>query len=294
MGGLDRDAPAPFGRVAIVGFGLIGASIALAARQRWPSVQLIAIDRKSVLESVRRLHVADIVGDDLALAAAADLIVLAAPVCANIRILSELPNHVRGEAVVTDAGSTKQQIASAAAALPTRLPFIGGHPVAGAAIGGLAAARADLFTDRPWILTTSADQTTAAEKLTSFVHGLGARVHLMTPEAHDAQVAYLSHLPQLAASALMHLVGERTGVDGLALGGRGLKDTTRLASSPVDIWRDIASTNQDNIAQAIDEFIDVLLSLKPGSRPTDDDPMGTVFESAARWKRVLESGREHS
>jgi prephenate dehydrogenase len=82
-------------------------------------------------------------------------------------------------------------------------------------------------------------------------------------------------------------------VDGLALGGRGLKDTTRLASSPVDIWRDIASTNQDNIAQAIDEFIEVLLSLKPGSRATDD-PMGTVFESAARWKRVLESGRERA
>ena len=129
MGGLDRDAPAPFGRVAIVGFGLIGASIALAARQRWPSLQLIAIDRKSVLESVRRLNAADIVGDDLALAAAADLIVLAAPVCANIRILSELPNHVRGEAIVTDAGSTNQQLASGAGELRSRQRLLVGVPV---------------------------------------------------------------------------------------------------------------------------------------------------------------------
>jgi prephenate dehydrogenase len=289
MGGLDRDAAAPFERVAIVGFGLIGASIALAARQRWPSVRLMAIDRTAAIESARRVQAADVVSEDLALAADADLIVLAAPVCANIRILSELPGHVRGEAVVTDVGSTKRQIESAAAALPPRLTFVGGHPVAGAAIGGVDAARADLFANRPWILTPS--DADAADKLTSFVHGLGAHVQVMTAEAHDLQVAYLSHLPQLAASALMHLVGERAGADGLALGGRGLKDTTRLASSPVDIWRDIAETNQDNIAQAIDEFVEVLLSLKPGARAAND-PLGTVFDSAARWKRVLETDRE--
>ena len=285
-------AAAPFERIAIVGFGLIGASIALAARERWPSALLIAVDRKDVIETAMRMHAADVGGDDLVMVADADLIILAAPVLANIRILSELHVHVPAEAVVTDVGSTKQRIAAAASALPARLSFIGGHPLAGAAIGGLDAARADLFADRPWILTP-AGHPIAAEKLSSFIDGLGARVHLMTPAAHDSVVAYLSHLPQLTASALMLLVGERAGIEGLSLAGRGLSDTTRLASSPVDIWRDIIATNQDNIARAIDELVDILLQLKAGARD-GTDPLGTTFDSAAHWKRVLEAGREKS
>jgi prephenate dehydrogenase len=109
----------------------------------------------------------------------------------------------------------------------------------------------------------------------------------MTPEAHDDAVAYLSHLPQIVASALMHLVGEKAGEDGLALAGRGLRDTTRLASSPADIWRDIALTNHDNIGPAIDELIEVLVRMKSGS-----DAIASTFESAARWKRVLDAGRD--
>jgi prephenate dehydrogenase len=284
-------AAAPFERIAIVGFGLIGASIALAVRARWPSARLIAVDRKAVIDSAVHMQAADVGGDDLVLASEADLIVLAAPVLANIRILPELQAHLAGDAVVTDVGSTKRRIAAAAEALPQRLTFIGGHPLAGAAVGGLAAARPDLFSHRPWILAPADDRSAATERLTAFVHGLGAHVHLMTPEAHDSVVAYLSHLPQLAASALMQLVGERVGIDGLALAGRGLSDTTRLASSPVDIWRDIAATNQDNIGRAVDELVAILLRLKAGSQAAGD-PLGTTFESAAHWKRVLEAGRD--
>jgi prephenate dehydrogenase len=289
--GAERGATvaAPFERVAIVGFGLIGASIALAVRGRWPSARVIAVDRKPVIDTAMRMQSADVGGEGLDIAAEADLIVLAAPVRANMQILSELPAHVAGEAVVTDVGSTKRQIARAARELPARLSFVGGHPLAGAAIGGLDAARPDLFSGRPWILTPPDGPGAAADRLSAFVEGLGAAVHLMTPEAHDLVVAYLSHLPQLTASALMHLVGERAGADGLSLAGRGLSDTTRLASSPADIWRDIAVTNQDNIAHAIDELVEILLRLKAGMQ-NGSDPLGTTFESAARWKRVLEAG----
>jgi prephenate dehydrogenase len=289
-----RDCPpgiAPFERVAIVGFGLIGASIGLAARARLPSIRLIAVDRKAVIESALRRRVADVGGDDLGLAAQADLIVLAAPVLANIRILAELQTHVSGSAVVTDVGSTKRQVAAAAEALPARLSFVGGHPLAGAAVGGVEAARPDLFAGRPWILASTDAGSPATLRLSSFIQTLGARVHLMTPEAHDEVVAYLSHLPQLTASALMQLVGERTGIDGLALAGRGLSDTTRLASSPVDIWRDIAATNTDNIGRAVDELVEILLRLKGHARGAGD-PLGTTFESAAHWKRVLEAGQD--
>ena len=284
-------AAAPFERIAVVGFGLIGASIALAARARWPSALLIAVDRKDVIETAMRMHAADVGGDDLVMVAEADLVILAAPVRANIRILSELSAHVPGEAVVTDVGSTKRQVTAAAGALPARLPFIGGHPLAGAATGGIDAARPELFTGRPWILTPSADHRETLDRLASFITGLGARVRLMTPDAHDSVVAYLSHLPQIAASALMHLVGEHAGAEGLALAGRGLRDTTRLASSPVDIWRDIAATNQDNIDHAIDELVEILLRLKANT-PGATDALGTTFDSAAHWKRVLEAGRD--
>ncbi len=278
---------APFQRIAIVGFGLIGASMALAVRRLWPSVLIVAIDRKDVIEIAMRMHAADVGGDDLVMAADAQLIVLAAPVLANVRILSELPDYVPGEAAVTDVGSTKRDVVAAARTLPRRLSFIGGHPLAGAAVGGVESARPDLFAERPWILTPTEDTSgTSREGVSSLVEALGARVHLMTPDAHDSLVAYLSHLPQLAASALMHLVGERTGGDGLALAGRGLRDTTRLAASPVDIWRDITASNQDNIARAIDELVAILQRLRP---PSDDpDALERTFDSAAHWKRVLD------
>lgn len=276
----------PFGRIAIVGFGLIGASIGLAARRRWPSAELVAVDRAEVIQSAMRTHAADIGGADLALCENADLVILAAPVQTNIRLLSELVRYVPGNAVVTDVGSTKRQIASVGGQLPSRLPFVGGHPLAGAATGGLEAARSDLFAGRAWILTPVEHHQAAVEKLSIFIDGLGANVRVMTPDAHDSVVAYLSHLPQLTATALMHLVGERTGVDGLALAGRGLQDTTRLASSPPDIWRDISATNHDHIARAIDELVDLLLRMKDGG-----NTLGETFESAARWKQVLEAGK---
>jgi prephenate dehydrogenase len=283
------DAPAaPFQRIGIVGFGLIGASIALGVRRLWPSVLIVAVDRKDVIEVAMRAHAADVGGDDLVMIADTELVVLAAPVLQNIRLLSELPAHVPGAAIVTDVGSTKREVIAAARALPKRLTFIGGHPLAGAAVGGVESARADLFSGRPWILTPSGDTNGAAQAgVSSLVEALGSRVHLMTPDAHDSLVAYLSHLPQLAASALMHLVGERTGAEGLALAGRGLRDTTRLASSPPDIWRDITASNQDNIARALDELIAILLQLRPGPDGSGN-ALPQTFESAARWKRVLD------
>ena len=278
---------APFTRIAIVGFGLIGGSIALAARSRWPATRIVAIDRADVVASALRVASANDGGDDLSLCSDADLVVLAAPVQTNVRILSDLATQLSRPTVVTDVGSTKRQIAETARCLPPHIQFVGGHPLAGAATGGLNAARADLFTNHPWILTPASDVHPAVGPLARFIEGLGARIHFMTPEAHDDAVAYLSHLPQIVASALMHLVGEKAGQDGLALAGRGLRDTTRLASSPADIWSDIALTNHDNIGPAIDELIAVLVRMKSGG-----DAIASTFESAARWKRVLDAGRD--
>jgi prephenate dehydrogenase len=286
--------PPIFEKIGIVGLGLIGGSIALRARELWPTSLVIAVDTKDVLETAMRLHAIDVAADDLVVLAEADLVVLAAPVKQNIALLGELDEYVRQPAVVTDTGSTKRDIVAAAAALPPRFTFIGGHPLAGAARGGLDHARPDLFAGRPWLLTPEtapadgarAFQASAAvEQLSGFVRALGAEPRIVAPAAHDRLLAFLSHLPQLTASALMQVVGDAVGHDGLALAGRGLADTTRLASSPPDIWRDIAATNADEIGPALDALIAVLHDLRADL--ADGERLGEVFADAARWHASL-------
>jgi prephenate dehydrogenase len=280
--------PPIFEKIGIVGLGLIGGSIALAARALWPASLVIAVDNKDVLETAMRLHAIDVAADDPIVLAEADLVVLAAPARQNIALLDVLDENVRTPAVVTDTSSTKREIVAAARALPPRFTFVGGHPLAGAAKGGLEHARPDLFRGRPWLLTPASDSSGAAlEKLMAFVRALGAEPRLAGVDAHDRQVAFLSHLPQLTASALMQVVGDAVGHEGLALAGRGLADTTRLASSPADIWKDIAATNQDEIGPALDALIAVLQQLRrdlpEGARLTE------VFAAANRWRDTLKS-----
>jgi prephenate dehydrogenase len=233
-----------------------------------------------------RQRAADGGGDDLAQAEGADLIVLAAPVRQNIEVLSDLATRVRGDVIVTDVGSTKRAIVDAARQLPRRLRFVGGHPLAGAATGGIQAARADLFEGRPWILTPETEGSTEVERVSALASAVGALPKTMDPIAHDRLMAYLSHLPQLAVSALMQVVGERAGRDGLTLAGTGLRDTTRLASSPAGTWRDVTATNVDALGAAIDDLTAVLQRLKT------DLSVGLelqhVFDEAAAWKRTLD------
>jgi prephenate dehydrogenase len=282
-----RPAQTPiFHKVGIVGLGLIGGSIALAARQIWPTSLVIGVDNKDVLETAMRLHAIDVAADDPYILAEADLVILAAPVKQNIELLRELDDNVTQPAVVvTDVGSTKRAIVEAARSLPPKFVFVGGHPLGGAAQGGLEHARPDLFTGRPWLLTPSGENGEAVEKLSAFVKGLGAEPRIVDVTTHDRLLAFLSHLPQLTASALMQVVGNAVGAQGLALSGKGLADTTRLASSPAEIWRDIAATNADEIGPALDALIAVLQDLRRDL--TKGDRLDDVFADAARWRSTL-------
>jgi prephenate dehydrogenase len=290
-GALARAAEPPiFQKIGIVGLGLIGGSIALAARQLWPSSLVIAVDHKDVLETAMRLHAIDVAADDLIVLAEADLVVLAAPVRQNLALIDALDENVRQPAVVTDTGSTKRAIVDAAKRLPPRFTFIGGHPLGGAAASGLENARPDLFKGRPWLFTPASDAGgDALEKLTTFARALGALPRTMSVTGHDRLLAFISHLPQLTASALMQVVGDAAGEDGLGLAGRGLVDTTRLASSPAEIWKDIAATNADEIGEALDTLISLLQELRADLR--DGDRLADVFEQAHRWRSVLSKDR---
>lgn len=274
-----------FERIAVVGLGLVGASLAMAARQAWPKALVIGVDRNDVLETAMRLHAVDVAADDLVVAAEAQLVVLAAPLDENARLIAELPALIGGEAIVTDVGSAKRVMQEAAIGLPDRLTFIGGHPLAGAPRRGIEFARPDLFAGRPWILTPGPGSSEAVEKLEAFVSGVGAAPRLMTPEQHDHLLAYLSHLPQLVISAVMQVIGEEVGEGGLALAGRGLQDTTRLASSPGATWKDVLAANADEVGAALDTLTETLGFVR--SRLDQGDIIEGLFDSANFWRRSL-------
>ena len=255
-------------------------------RRRWPRALVIGVDRNDVLEDAQRAHAIDVAADDLGMLADVDLVVLAAPVLANLAVLARLQDVITGDALITDVGSTKSDISAAARSLPPRLTFIGGHPLAGAARAGILAGSPDLFRNRPWILTPDASTPGDVHaRLDRFIRALGAEPRVMDAAEHDRIAGWVSHLPQLAASALMRVIGEAAGDEGLSLSGRGLRDTTRLASSPAHIWIDVCQSNRAVIAQALDRYIRELQSLRDGLGTP-----GTIeetFAEAIRWRERM-------
>src|SRR5687767_6955535 len=249
---MSSDEP-PFHRIAIIGLGLIGGSFALAVRERWPSVRVLGIDRHSVIAHALGSGAIDRGSGDASEVGQADLVILAAPVRQNVVLPAEMAGRLTSSTIVTDVGGTKRDIVRIAHALPLAAPFVGGHPIGGAERGGFGFARPDLFVGRPWIFTPDADADgRTLERLFAFARGLGAEPTTLDAERHDRVMAYVSHLPQLAATALMQVAGTGADAAGLKLSGRGLLDTTRLASSPASVWRDICASNADLVNQALD------------------------------------------
>jgi len=185
--------PPIFERIAVIGVGLIGGSIALAARKAWPAALVIGVDRHDVLERAMVRHAVDVASTDPMIVSEADLVVLATPVDEIVRLIPGLPSLLAREAVVTDVGGVKRSIVEAASSLPERLVFIGGHPLAGAAHAGFEQARADLFAGRPWLLTPGpggGDRARQAMRnVSAFVAAVGATpVEVPSAGAHDEMI----------------------------------------------------------------------------------------------------------
>jgi prephenate dehydrogenase len=284
------DAPGPFGRIGIVGLGLIGGSLALACRRRWPRGLVVGVDRNDVLEQAMVRHAIDVAADDLGMLAEVDLVVLCAPVEACIAMLPEVASLVQPGAVITDVGSTKRSVLAAASAHFADGPvFVGGHPFAGAARSGIEYGSPELFTGRPWFVVPGVPREGADDaraRVEQWVSGLGGQPRVLDAEAHDRLMAALSHAPQLVASTLMHVVGRAAGAEGLSLAGRGLRDTTRLSSSPGEVWADVQTTNHDLLAPLLDEIIAHLTTLRDDA---SGDALRRLFVSAQGWRGALDA-----
>ncbi|HCX31448.1 MAG TPA: prephenate dehydrogenase/arogenate dehydrogenase family protein [Blastocatellia bacterium] len=261
-------------QVTIIGCGLIGASFALALRRAGACARIAGWDASaSVLDEAVRTGVIDEVDQafmDQACAServsSSDLIYLAMPVGEIIEFLRARARHIKRGAVITDAGSTKVEICRAARLhLISAQQFVGGHPVAGSHLQGLAHARSDLFAGAPYVLVTDGDQdeghTHTALKETLDL--LGACVTYMTAVEHDRVMAFVSHLPQIVSSALAAVTTDQPDAEALIkLSGAGYRDMTRLASSSWLIWADILATNSTETVAALEALVGKLTAVR--------------------------------
>jgi prephenate dehydrogenase len=265
---------APFRRAAILGTGLIGGSFALALRKHSPDTVIAGWDKEHILRHGRERGAIHEGSVDLPPAVAgADLVFLALPVGLTIEVLPEVARCASAEALVTDASSTKRAVCAAAADCfaGERPLFLGGHPMAGKEISGIAAAEAELFRGAKYALIRQAGEASNAPahdarvaKFIGLVEKVGAEPVWLSAETHDRAAAIVSHLPQLLAVALAGVVRGQTDETGLpmTLAGRGLRDALRLAGSPYSVWRDIILTNSDNLDRALDQLIQALDQLR--------------------------------
>jgi prephenate dehydrogenase len=284
------NAAREFKHVCIVGCGLIGGSFALALRRAGFTGRITACGGSRSPKLAVERGVADAIEEsfDRGQTCEADLIYLAAPIGGIIDFLRTRAKQIKMGAIVTDAGSTKVEICRVArASLPAGVTFIGGHPMAGSESTGVEYARADLFDRATYALMP--EQGIDDDRFSQFktvVEQVGARVLLAEPEAHDAAVALISHLPQLIASALASLLNaERDGEVADSeiakrLAATGWRDMTRLAASSWSVWRDICLTNQPNISTALGALIAELQSLKDAMDARDFNRARELFAAA--------------
>jgi len=266
-----------FREMAVVGLGLIGGSLALAARKAGLVGRVVGLDtnaahRETALASRMVDRVDGGVHGNLS---TADLVVLAVPVTEIAGLLPEVARWANGSCLVTDVGSVKGPILAAGDAAFPDGRFVAGHPIAGRERSGPAAARADLFEEANWIVTPSArTDPRALERVAALWRGLGASVVAMEPAWHDEVFATVSHLPHLVAYALMDAVlAMPRGEERLRFSAGGLRDFTRVAASHPRMWRDIFLMNRDQILKALTAYRAALEGLEAAIRGGDGDAL---------------------
>jgi cyclohexadieny/prephenate dehydrogenase len=266
-------AGTPFDRVAIIGIGLIGSSLARVIRRDSPQTHIVACARRAeTLEAVRRLDIADETTDDPAVAAAgADLVVVATPLSAYAEIAAQIAPTLKDGAVLTDVGSVKE--AAIRDLLPAVRPgvhLVPGHPVAGTEHSGPEAGFAEMFADRWCILTPLADTAPdAVAKVTALWRLARMKVVTMPAEHHDRVLAVTSHLPHLIAYTIVGTataLGDDLRSEVIAYSAGGFRDFTRIAASDPVMWRDIFMNNREAVLDVLQRFTEDLTALQRAIR----------------------------
>jgi prephenate dehydrogenase len=275
-----------FQKITIVGVGLLGGSLGLAARQRRLAGEVAGFVRRAAsLRDCEKYGATDYATTDLLAAVSdADLVVLCTPLAQmGALVVQMLPALKRG-AIVTDVGSVKASVVRDVETLVQKAGahFIGSHPMAGAEKTGVSAARANLFENAVSVVTpTKKSNRAALQKVEQFWKELGSRVLRLTPENHDALVSRSSHLPHVAAATLANLILNPTlPKEQPKLCATGFRDATRIASGSPEMWRDIASANRKNLIRSLDAFVKDLQKVQRALKASDTAALTKFFEQA--------------
>jgi prephenate dehydrogenase len=292
---IDADIEAaidrPFDRIAILGLGLLGGSVALAARERGLANWVVGAGRRPApLEFALDRGIVDEIGDVVSATRDADLVLLATPISSMATVLKEVSPHLAEGVIVTDVGSVKGGVA---ASLPSLLPsgacFVGSHPMAGSHLKGVEHAQANLF-ERACCVITPLEGTPerAVDRLKHFWRALGARVLEREPGAHDEQSAWISHAPHALAFAFAHALGVSAPGSG-EMAGSGFRDFTRIARSDAELWGDILSANRKSLAAPLEAFGQSLSELARAIEEGDANKVEQFLTSAGERLATLES-----
>jgi prephenate dehydrogenase len=283
-----------FQKLAVIGCGLMGGSFALGLKQAGLVKTIAGFSAsENTRQRAQQLQVIDIACDSVAQTVqGADLVLLAVPVSATRQSLEAIVPALSPNALLMDVGSTKCDVVAAARkALGERLScFVPAHPIAGKEVAGIEHAESGLYKNRRTVLTpmseTGAHQISQAKAVWQ---ALGSTVFTMTPEAHDATFAAVSHLPHLLAFAAVNaLVSQTEGADFLRMAGPGFRDFSRIAGSDPAVWRDILSANQTEVLSQITHFKQALAQLEEAIKNNDAQALQTLIAQASQvrsaWK----------
>jgi len=265
----------PLQQVAILGLGLIGASLGLALRRGTnpPRVVGFDVDAAALHQAARSGAIDSSVGTLADACRGSDAIVLAAPVRAILRLLPEIASSVESGALVTDTGGTKRAIVRIGdTVLPAPTPFVGGHPLAGRLTAGVDQASPTLFSGAVYCLTPSPNAASwAVDAAVSLVESIGAQPHFLSPDEHDSMLAAISHLPYFASAALVNTVaGQSSWAEMGAMAAGGFRAASALAEADPQMWADVAATNGDNLTRLIDALVERLSKMKAMVAAGDD------------------------
>jgi len=290
---MKEESDFSFNKITIIGVGLIGGSLGLALKEKKPNFKIVGVDKPEIIKKAIARGAIDEGTVNLEEGTKeADIVIIATPVKTILNILIQVNPFLKKGCLVTDTGSTKQQIVQKAnEVLSKDVFFIGGHPMAGSEKCGIEEANPHLFQDRTYILTpTKKSNLIAIDKIFSLIKMIGANRLILDPLEHDRIVGAVSHLPQIIAVSLINTIGELALLGNnnnyFKAVGEGFKDVTRIASSPYKIWEDICETNQENILKMIQEFRNYLGVIEDKLK-NDPNSLKEEFQKASQIRETL-------
>lgn len=277
-------------KIGIVGVGLLGGSIGLAVKERFPHITILGIGRSAEkLEKAIELNAIDSYSFDYQDIQDCDIIILCTPIRSIARIYSDIAPYLSKKAIVTDVGSTKEEIVNKIKnQFPDSNQFVGSHPMAGSEQAGVEYATADLY-DGATVVITESESIENNKTIDLFWKSLGAKTIVLTAAEHDRLVAYTSHLPHVVASCLSYSLNFSLSEEDLKskVFGNGLLDTTRISEGDPPIWLDIFLSNQNNVLASIRDFKDKLELIETIIKKENDNQLCDYLAIGKEFRQKL-------